>query len=187
MRSLDFYYLGRRLAESAITEAEYRTAIGRLYYGLHHEACCRFFRENPDSSPLGRGSRHRVLAERYGGQRNESEQRIARLLTQASTIRNLADYELSEAIRYEDREYSARELLDVALVISADLLAELESFSPGEAPEGCDCPTVRGWILAVSACASSSWPRGLLRYSDSALGARQPPRARAAAMATSHE
>ncbi len=39
MRSLDFYYLGRRLAESAITEAEYRTAIGRLYYGLHHEAC----------------------------------------------------------------------------------------------------------------------------------------------------
>ena len=144
MKPLDFYNLGRQLAESAITEAEYRTAIGRLYYGLHHEACCRFFREYPDSSPLGRGSRHRGLADRYGGQRSESEQRIARLLTQASAIRNLADYELSESISYEGREYGSRELLDLAITITGNLIEALEDFSPGEAPDGCDCPTARG-------------------------------------------
>ena len=47
MKPLDFYQLGVRLANSGRTEAEHRAAIGRLYYGLHHEACCRYFRWLP--------------------------------------------------------------------------------------------------------------------------------------------
>ena len=40
MKPLDFYRLGVEMASSSVTEAEHRTAIARLYYGLHHEACC---------------------------------------------------------------------------------------------------------------------------------------------------
>ena len=43
MRPLDFYRLGVALAYSADSETLQRTVINRLYYGLHHEACCRFF------------------------------------------------------------------------------------------------------------------------------------------------
>ena len=38
MRPLEIYRLGLRLAGSATSEAERRNVIGRLYYGLHHEA-----------------------------------------------------------------------------------------------------------------------------------------------------
>ncbi len=41
MTPLEFYELGLALSRSAAAPAEHRTVIGRLYYGLHHEACCR--------------------------------------------------------------------------------------------------------------------------------------------------
>ena len=143
MRPLDFYRLGLRLSTTAVTEAEQRTAIGRLYYGLHHEACCRHFREYPEASPLPRGSRHFRLSERYGGQRGQVEQDIARLLALLSAMRNLADYELSPAIQYAEEEVDASQLMNLALAAAEDLLDALEAFSPGEAPDGCDCPTLR--------------------------------------------
>ena len=43
MRPLDFYRLGIELSSDAYTEARQRTVVNRLYYGLHHEACCRLF------------------------------------------------------------------------------------------------------------------------------------------------
>ena len=140
MRPLDFYVLGVRLANSATTEAEHRAAIGRLYYGLHHEACCRYFRENPSARPLGRGSRHAQIIERYGALRASPTQRIWRLLRQLSRMRNISDYELVNPVRYQRRERSPAELMRLAVVVAEGLLAELEDFSPGEAEDGCNCP-----------------------------------------------
>ena len=81
MRPLDFYDLGVRLAASARTEAEYRATIGRPYYGLHHEACCRYFREFRNALPLTRGSRHVQLIQRYRALRgNRAAQRVQGLL-----------------------------------------------------------------------------------------------------------
>ena len=140
MRPLDFYRLGIRLANSATTEAEQRNAIGRLYYGLHHEACCRYFRENPAARPLRRGSRHKQLTDRYDALSASPPRRIRRLLKQLSSIRNVSDYELTVPIRYRQRERSAGELMRMAVTVAEGLLTALEDFSPGEAEDGCRCP-----------------------------------------------
>lgn len=140
MRPLDIYQLGMRLADSGRTEAEHRAAIGRLYYGLHHEACCRYFREHPGAQPLGRGSRHAQLIERYSGLRVNETRRIQRLLRQLSRMRNLSDYELVSPVKYRGKERSARELMGLAVLVAEELLAALQDFSPGEAEDGCYCP-----------------------------------------------
>ena len=142
MRPLDFYQLGRQLADSAATEAEQRNAVGRLYYGLHHEACCRYFRENPDAPPLGRGSRHAQLIQRFGDLRSRETQRVWRLLRQLSRMRNLADYELMSTLRYQNRERSAVQLMKMAVSVAEGLLGALEDFSPGEAEDGCRSPVL---------------------------------------------
>ena len=143
MRPLDFYQLGVKLANSGGTEAEHRAAIGRLYYGLHHEACCRYFRENPGAQPLGRGSRHAQLIERYGTLHGSPTQRVQRLLRQLSRMRNLSDYELASPIRYQNRNRSAVQLMRMAALVAEALLAALEDFSPGEAEDGCSCPVLQ--------------------------------------------
>ena len=142
MRPLDFYRLGRQLADSAATDAERRTAVGRLYYGLHHEACCRYFRENPQAAALGRGSRHAQLIRRFGDTRTHGTQRVGRLLRQLSRMRNVSDYELASPVRYQNRECSAVELTRMAVSVAEGLLGALEVFSPGEAGEGCYCPVL---------------------------------------------
>ena len=63
MRPLDFYDLGVQLAASARTEAEYRATIGRLYYGLHHEACCRYFSRIVQVGDLCDGIRRGLTSE----------------------------------------------------------------------------------------------------------------------------
>lgn len=144
MKPLDFYELGVRLAASARTEAEYRAAIGRLYYGLHHEACCRYFREHQNEPPLPRGSRHIQLIRRYKALRSNSEaQRIQNLLRQLSSMRNISDYELAGPIRYRRMIRSPEELKDVAVLVATRLLTALEIFSPGAAADGCVCPAAR--------------------------------------------
>lgn len=144
MRPLDFYDLGIRLAASAQTEAEYRATIGRLYYGLHHEACCRYFRALPRSSPLGKGSRHVQLIQRYQTLRsNNAAQRVQGLLRQLSGMRNISDYELDSAMRYRGRTYSPADLMTTAVSVAAELLAALEDFSPGAAADGCICRVIR--------------------------------------------
>ena len=140
MRPLDFYRLGVRLANSATTEAEQRNAIGRLYYGLHHEACCRYFRENPAARPFRRGSRHKQLTDCYDALPSSPPRRIRRLLKQLSRMRNISDYELAGPIRYQKKDRSAAQLMRTAVVVAEGLLATLEDFSPGEAEDGCYCP-----------------------------------------------
>ena len=58
-------------------------------------------------------------------------------------MRNISDYELAEVIQYERRARTASELMRMAMTVAEALLAELESFSTGPAPEGCSCPTIR--------------------------------------------
>ena len=144
MRPLDFYELGVRLAASARTESEHRAAIGRLYYGLHHEACCRYFREYQNAPPLARGSRHIQLIRRYKALRSDNEaQRIQSLLSQLSSMRNISDYQLTGPIRYRRTARSPEELKDMAVSVAARLLRALEAFSPGAAVDGCVCRVIR--------------------------------------------
>lgn len=143
MKPLNFYDLGIALAQNAATDAEYRNAIGRLYYGLHHEACCRYFREHPNAPAIARGSRHRQLVQRYGGLRYGNARTVQRLLQQLSNMRNVSDYELSNSIRYRRMTESAAGLMAIAVSVATQLLAELESFSPGAAEDGCPCLVVR--------------------------------------------
>ena len=143
MRPLDFYYLGVQLAASAVTEAECRNAIGRLYYGLHHEACCRYFRDYPAAPPLGRGSRHTLLTKRYGALNSRNARRVQSLLAQLAHLRNIADYDLVSPVRYQQSMRSPAELAGIAVSVAADLLAALEAFSPGAAADGCVCLVIR--------------------------------------------
>ena len=142
MKPLDVYRLGVRLASLGKTEAEHSAAVGRLYYGLHHEACCRYFRENPNAQPLGRGSRHAQLIRRYSALHTVPTRRIRSLLKRLSRLRNISDYELASTIRYQNRNRSPAQLMGVAVVVAEYLLDELEVFSPGEAKDGCYCPVV---------------------------------------------
>ncbi len=143
MRPLDIYQLGLRLSGSASSEAEHRNVIGRLYYGLHHEACCRYFREQPNAPPLGLGSRHYQLIQRYDILPVAQAGNIPRLLRQLSYLRNISDYELANRVRYRNRTYTTQELMRMAIGVSSSVLAALEAFSPGAAADGCVCPTVR--------------------------------------------
>ena len=136
MRPLDFYELGRELAGSAATEAECRNVIGRLYYGLHHEAGCRYFREYPGALPLGRGRRHSQLIQGYRSLHSSEARQVRRLLRQLSNMRNISDYELAEVIQYERRARTASQLMSMAMTVAEELLAELESFSPGAGVRG---------------------------------------------------
>ena len=93
MKPLDFYRLGIQSSASADTEAVQRTVVSRLYYGLHHEACCRFFRENPAARPLNRNRRHSDLTDRYRGLDAPAASEIAQLLVTLSILRSEADYQ----------------------------------------------------------------------------------------------
>ena len=143
MRPLDFYQLGLQLSMSAVTEAECRNAIGRLYYGLHHEACCRYFRVHPSASPLGKGSRHTHLIRRYRSLSSQDARRVQRHLGRLSTLRNVSDYELGSAMTYRGRTYSPADLMSTAVTVAESLLAALEAFSPGTAADGCVCRVIR--------------------------------------------
>ena len=58
-------------------------------------------------------------------------------------MREVCDYELRHPIQFEQRALSAEQLAKLALIVADGLLNALEAFSPGEAPDGCDCPTLR--------------------------------------------
>ena len=137
MTPLEFYELGLALSRSAAAPAEHRTVIGRLYYGLHHEACCRYFRERPGAPALARVSRHSALASRFAAL--DASSGVDVLLRQLSRIRSIADYELGDVIRYNSREFDSRQLMNIALIVSGELLRALDEFSPGAAADGCRC------------------------------------------------
>lgn len=141
MKPLDFYRLGLLMADSASTEAEHRNVISRLYYGLHHEACCRYFRQHPYAPPLQMGSRHRRLIARYKEIGSEIAASVSISLSRLFAMRNIADYELGSSITYRNLPVSSHTLMGMALIVARELLELLEAYSPGEAPDGCDCPT----------------------------------------------
>ena len=142
MRPLDFYRLGLQIASSAASEAQYRTAISRIYYGLHHESCCRYFRRELSPAPLNRNRRHTELRDRFNNLGGTVSNIIGGRLNDLIIIRNEADYQLVPPLRYKGKSYSAERLVDRALSLAKELLDALETYSPGEASDGCDCPTV---------------------------------------------
>jgi hypothetical protein len=143
MRPLQFYDLGLEIASSATTEAHYRTAASRVYYGLHHEACCRYFREEVSPTPLHGNSRHAELRDRFNRSDIPQSGRIGQLLGRLSRLRGLADYELNELIEYQDMTFTAEQLWRQARNLCEDLIEALEAYSPGAAQDGCDCPVAR--------------------------------------------
>ena len=140
MRPLDFYRLGVASAPGATTESLQRMVVNRLYYGLHHEACCRYFRENPGARPLDRNRRHIELKNRYRNSYGQTAREIGDLLSQMSKLRSEADYELVPPLRFRNHSIDSQELMEIALDTSQQLLAALERYSPGAAPDGCRCP-----------------------------------------------
>ncbi len=143
MRPLDFYKLALQMVETATTEAECRTVISRMYYGLHHESCCRYFRENPGAAPLGRGSRHLRLIERFLLSGSDAADSIAWSLSQLSQMRNIADYELTDPVSYNNRQIPLIQFMTMASIVARELYQALEDYSPGDAPDGCECRTIQ--------------------------------------------
>ncbi len=141
MRPLDFYRLGVALSEGASVESLRRAVVGRLYYGLHHEACCRYFRENPGARPLSVNGRHTQLRNRYLQSAHDDGKTVGELLRRMILLRIEADYQLAPPLRFENRSIDSEELMRLALDVSQQLLAALDRYSPGEAPDGCRCPT----------------------------------------------
>jgi hypothetical protein len=140
VKPIEFYNLGVAVAPKVASEAERRSVVGRIYYGLHHEACCRFFRVNSRGSYLGRDrSRHTALVAMYRNSRgNIVALRISNMLDQLRRLRTTADYDLA-AMTFNNRPISEADLLATAVKIGELLLRDLEQYSPGEADDGCQC------------------------------------------------
>ena len=140
MKPIEFYNLGVAVAPTVNTEAERRAVVGRIYYGLHHEACCRFFRVNNRTPYLQRdGSRHWALIAKYRrSRRNPAAHRIGDLLDQLRRLRTTADYDLA-AMTFNKKPISEADLLSAAMNTGQFLLRALEQYSPGVAVDGCQC------------------------------------------------
>ena len=132
MRPLDIYDLGVWLAEHATTEAGQRGAVSRLYYGLHLEACCRYFRENPDAPALMRNRRHAALPDLFRDSPNQVCGRIADGLAVLSEMRAECDYRVAGPLQYRGRPISIGDMLAEALATGTALLTDLDAYSPGE-------------------------------------------------------
>ncbi len=131
MRPLDIYDLSVWLSEQATTEAGKRAAVSRLYYGLHLEACCRYFRENPNALPLSRNRRHAALPDLFRSSLPQYEH-IADGLAALSAMRAECDYRVAGPLQHERMIVTIDELLAEALSTAAALLADLDAYSPGE-------------------------------------------------------
>lgn len=140
MRPLDFYDLGVRLHDSSATEAEHRTVVNRIYYGLHHEVCCRYFRQNRYAQPLNRNRRHTDLRNRLNDALDPSSGEVAQLLRSLMDMRSEADYELSTTLRHRGRSLSPQQLAERAIRVGRELLDALEAYVAGESGDGCECP-----------------------------------------------
>ena len=114
--------------------------IGRIYYGLHHEACCRYFRENPTLVPLPIRRRHTELSERYNTLPDSTAKGVGNLLNDLRLLRAQADYELGQ-MTYRGRPLSTEQCLNASLRLGQRLLEQLDRYSHGEAVDGCNCPT----------------------------------------------
>ena len=132
MRPLDIYDLGVWLAQRATTEAGKRAAVSRLYYGLYHEACCRYFRENPDAPPLPRNRRHAALRTLFSRTPVGAQQDVASRLEALGSMRGECDYRLGELLRHAGRPITVDQMLSRAMAIATALFSDLDAYSPGE-------------------------------------------------------
>lgn len=139
MKPLEFYWLAVALAPRATSEQWQRTVVGRLYYGLHHEACCRYYRTSPTAAPLERRSRHVSLSRRFNQPSDAKSAKVANLLYQLRHFRTQADYELGQMYDLNGTPVTPAQVLSSATHVAELLLQALESYSPGEAPDGCVC------------------------------------------------
>ena len=138
MKPIAFYNLAVASAPAAVSEEEHRTVVSRLYYGLHHEACCRYFRVNPNASHLKFSNRHPELSRRFNDPTNPTAVHISNCLRDLKNLRGLADYDLSR-LRVRNRTLTSQQLMLEAIVRARQLLRHLEVYSPGEAADGCLC------------------------------------------------
>ena len=136
MRPLDFYSLGVRLAEEGRTEAEQRTAVSRVYYGLLHEAACRYFRENPGAPPIPRNRRHSAVRERLGDSGVPAGVDAAIFLRRLAWMRGECDYQIGAELRFERGTMALGTMVAQALETAAACLAALDAYSPGESADG---------------------------------------------------
>ena len=65
--------------------------------------------------------------------------KVANLLTELNKLRTLADYDLGQ-MYYAGQTITPAELLRRATKVGQQLLTALDSYSPGESPDGCKCP-----------------------------------------------
>ena len=140
MKPIEFYQLGTTAASNATSEAEQRMAVGRIYYGLHHEACCRFFRQNPNALSLSRSSRHTELCRRFNTLTDTTPKTVGNLLNDLRELRTQADYELTK-IQFRQQPMTIQQLVRTTVTLGKQLLQELEQYSPGQAQDGCNCPS----------------------------------------------
>ena len=139
MKPIEFYNLGVGAASTVASEAERRTVVSRIYYGLHHEACCRFFRVNGPPYLQSKGSRHSRLVEEYRDPRSSIvANRVGNLLDQLRRLRTTADYDLA-GMTFNKLTINDKKLLEIAVKQGELLLKALEQYSPGEAADGCPC------------------------------------------------
>ena len=141
VKPIDIYALGVAEASNAPSEARQRMVVGRVYYGLHHEACCRYFRENPTSTPLPLRQRHTELCRRFNTLTDSTAKRVGNLLNDLRRLRAQADYELGQ-LTYRGQILNATQFSGTALRLGQELLRQLDLYSPGEAQDGCDCHIV---------------------------------------------
>ncbi len=142
MRPLDFYRLGLQMLGTAETEAQQRRVVNRVYYGLHHEACCRYFRHDVAAQPLNRNRRHSELRNRFNQSIDPSSGRIAQLLGELMRLRSSADYDLSQPYRFDRKTRTPEQLMRRATDVSERLLSALDRYSQGEAVDGSGCKDV---------------------------------------------
>jgi hypothetical protein len=138
VRPIEFYHLAVASASIASSEAEHRTIVSRLYYGLHHEACCRYFRANPTACHLKFRNRHPELSRRFHDPTDPTAMQISYDLRDLKQLRGLADYDLA-LLRFGPQTLNSQQLMTTALNMAQRLLKCLDSLLPGVATDGCPC------------------------------------------------
>ena len=140
MRPLDFYELGLRMFSTAQTESEQRTVANRLYYGLHHEACGRYFRKEVRPQPLNRNRRHSDIRDRFNNSIDPVSMRVAQLLGELMRLRVVADYQLPSNIIGMRSIQDAEQLMRRSVNVSEQLLSALDRYSSHATPNGYEYP-----------------------------------------------
>ena len=116
VKPLEFYRLGVLTVPGAVFEPQQRTVVNRLYYGLHHEACCRYFRKFPWSQAINSNRRHTDLRIRFSSSDDPISKTVGSLLGDLMRLRTEADYRLVQPLRFRNRSMDVRQLLSLGRI-----------------------------------------------------------------------